>query len=288
MIVETIASSFSWLFSPEARVGRPQEGCLSFRASGDSSQKLLHGDVEVCPRRHRQFRSSHTANRKYESFTLELLFGNVEVCLPAPTPLLVPPPTDEPESGAGVTGYQGDIYETCGRGNATSHLTAALLPQSSLAPHSCASARRSDSCLSTLHAASMKHGEPPIHALPPAHAMAQWRGDGVGAGLQRWLRVKVEAQDGDGRHFTRSFRGFAARVFQHEYDHLQACPPPLPHPPCPAPFTRSVHLASVCHPHHCLYISPLCPPPRAGPLLRSSAAVQCSWGAENVRYANQN
>lgn len=33
-----------------------------------------------------------------------------------------------------------------------------------------------------------------------------------------WIKVAYEG--GDGRHYTRTFRDFAAEVFQHEYDHL--------------------------------------------------------------------
>ena len=39
--------------------------------------------------------------------------------------------------------------------------------------------------------------------------------------LQRHVGLRVEAQDAEGKKFSRSFSGWTARVFQHEYDHLQ-------------------------------------------------------------------
>lgn len=44
---------------------------------------------------------------------------------------------------------------------------------------------------------------------------------GHGWGLQRPLGVKVEAQDLKGRKFSLNIKHFQARIFQHEYDHLQ-------------------------------------------------------------------
>lgn len=39
--------------------------------------------------------------------------------------------------------------------------------------------------------------------------------------LQRPTRVKVKAQDATGKKISLNLSGFAARIFQHEYDHLQ-------------------------------------------------------------------
>jgi peptide deformylase len=40
-------------------------------------------------------------------------------------------------------------------------------------------------------------------------------------GLQRPLKVKVKAQDLDGNKFVLPLSGWPARIFQHEYDHLE-------------------------------------------------------------------
>lgn len=39
--------------------------------------------------------------------------------------------------------------------------------------------------------------------------------------VQRSLQLKVRAQDANGRSFVRTFKDWPARVFQHEFDHLQ-------------------------------------------------------------------
>lgn len=39
--------------------------------------------------------------------------------------------------------------------------------------------------------------------------------------LQRPVSVKIEAQDIKGKKFDIHLKGFQARIFQHEYDHLQ-------------------------------------------------------------------
>jgi len=39
--------------------------------------------------------------------------------------------------------------------------------------------------------------------------------------VERSLRVKVSAQDEGGRSYTRTFTGWTARIFQHEFDHLE-------------------------------------------------------------------
>lgn len=40
-------------------------------------------------------------------------------------------------------------------------------------------------------------------------------------GLQRPLTVRVEAQDIKGKKFGINLKDFQARIFQHEYDHLE-------------------------------------------------------------------
>jgi peptide deformylase len=54
---------------------------------------------------------------------------------------------------------------------------------------------------------------PPPLPHPPPHVPAR---------VQRPTRVKVRAQDLAGKRFTFALSGFPARIFQHEYDHLQA------------------------------------------------------------------
>jgi len=44
---------------------------------------------------------------------------------------------------------------------------------------------------------------------------------GIGGDVPRDLRIRVRYQTVDGRVVDRSFAGFAARVFQHEDDHLR-------------------------------------------------------------------
>lgn len=39
--------------------------------------------------------------------------------------------------------------------------------------------------------------------------------------MQRPSKVRVSAQDLDGKRFTINIHGFPARIFQHEFDHLQ-------------------------------------------------------------------
>lgn len=39
--------------------------------------------------------------------------------------------------------------------------------------------------------------------------------------VQRRLKIKVRAQDVEGREQVLSLSGWQARIFQHEYDHLQ-------------------------------------------------------------------
>jgi peptide deformylase len=39
--------------------------------------------------------------------------------------------------------------------------------------------------------------------------------------MQRPTKVRVKAQDLGGKKFSMNISGFAARIFQHEYDHLQ-------------------------------------------------------------------
>jgi peptide deformylase len=41
------------------------------------------------------------------------------------------------------------------------------------------------------------------------------------ADVERHVNIKVEAQDADGNKFQRTFTDWTARIFQHEYDHLQ-------------------------------------------------------------------
>ena len=41
--------------------------------------------------------------------------------------------------------------------------------------------------------------------------------------LQRSTTVKVKAQDENGAKVSLSLTDFQARIFQHEYDHLQVC-----------------------------------------------------------------
>ncbi len=48
------------------------------------------------------------------------------------------------------------------------------------------------------------------HAMQPTPAVTQ-----------RHVNIKVEAQDADGNKFQRTFTDWTARIFQHEYDHLQ-------------------------------------------------------------------
>ncbi|KAL4445735.1 hypothetical protein ABPG77_008934 [Micractinium sp. CCAP 211/92] len=43
---------------------------------------------------------------------------------------------------------------------------------------------------------------------------------GIYADVERPSKVKIKAQDLNGRKFTISLSGFPARIFQHEYDHL--------------------------------------------------------------------
>lgn len=43
----------------------------------------------------------------------------------------------------------------------------------------------------------------------------------MGVLLQRPVGVKVDAQDLKGRKFSLNIKNFQARIFQHEYDHLQ-------------------------------------------------------------------
>lgn len=42
--------------------------------------------------------------------------------------------------------------------------------------------------------------------------------------VQRPLKVKVKAQDLDGNKFVLPLNGWPARIFQHEYDHLEVNP----------------------------------------------------------------
>jgi peptide deformylase len=39
--------------------------------------------------------------------------------------------------------------------------------------------------------------------------------------VQRPLDVKVQAQNLQGKRFTLTLKGWKARIFQHEYDHLE-------------------------------------------------------------------
>lgn len=41
--------------------------------------------------------------------------------------------------------------------------------------------------------------------------------------VQRSMTVKVKAQDENGAKVSLSLTDFQARIFQHEYDHLQVC-----------------------------------------------------------------
>jgi len=45
--------------------------------------------------------------------------------------------------------------------------------------------------------------------------------------LQRSVSVKVKAQDLAGKRVNLTLRDWQARIFQHEYDHLQVSPPAL-------------------------------------------------------------
>jgi len=45
---------------------------------------------------------------------------------------------------------------------------------------------------------------------------------GMAGGVRRWKWIKVEAQDVKGKAVKKKFSGWEARVFQHEYDHLDA------------------------------------------------------------------
>jgi peptide deformylase len=42
-------------------------------------------------------------------------------------------------------------------------------------------------------------------------------------GAQRHVSIKVEAQDVNGEQIQRTYTDWTARIFQHEYDHLQVC-----------------------------------------------------------------
>lgn len=44
-------------------------------------------------------------------------------------------------------------------------------------------------------------------------------------GAQRHVSIKVEAQDVNGERIQRIYTDWTARIFQHEYDHLQVCQP---------------------------------------------------------------
>lgn len=39
--------------------------------------------------------------------------------------------------------------------------------------------------------------------------------------VQRHVNIKVEAQDVNGERIQRTYTDWTARIFQHEYDHLQ-------------------------------------------------------------------
>ena len=51
-------------------------------------------------------------------------------------------------------------------------------------------------------------------------------------GVQRHVNIKVEAQDVNGERIQRTYTDWTARIFQHEYDHLQVCVSRAHHGPC--------------------------------------------------------
>lgn len=61
------------------------------------------------------------------------------------------------------------------------------------------------------------------HALTRAEQQAS-RGKFLCAGEQRAYRVKVRAQDLTGQPLTLTLTDWRARIFQHEFDHLQVPP----------------------------------------------------------------
>ena len=61
------------------------------------------------------------------------------------------------------------------------------------------------------------------HALTHAGQQASW-GEVLCAGEQRAYRVKVRAQDLTGQPLTLTLTDWRARIFQHEFDHLQVPP----------------------------------------------------------------
>lgn len=56
---------------------------------------------------------------------------------------------------------------------------------------------------------------------PCAHCRCSWVDDACTARVQRPEVIKIKAKDADGQPVRCSFDGWAARVFQHEFDHLQ-------------------------------------------------------------------
>lgn len=62
---------------------------------------------------------------------------------------------------------------------------------------------------------------PALAALPPLHPAPAMRPP---CGVQRSTKIEVQFQDLSGETRSLTLKDFAARVFQHEYDHLQVRP----------------------------------------------------------------